>query len=159
MGKDFSETVFNLVASRLPIDLAVEIASKYVSTDLVSYETLDKLKEIQKQGDEQDKERIELELAQKEADLEATQQQIELAETETNLENKVSSPSNKRHKGETEEEKNTRGRSPAEKQREKAKADKKEKGYSKLEQRLHEKTRVGATKRSEKLQRSEGSKV
>lgn len=158
MGKDFSETVFNLVASRLPIDLAVEIASKYVSTDLVSYETLDKLKEIQKQGDEQDKERIELELAQKEADLEATEQQIELAENETNLENKASSPSKKRH-GETEEEKNTRGRSPAEKQREKAKADKQEKGYSKLEQRLHEKTRVGATKRSEKLQRSEGSKV
>ena len=159
IGKDFSEEVFNLVSARLPINLAVEIATKHVSSDLVSSDMLDRLSAIQKQGDEQDEKRIELELAQKEADLEATQQKIELAEmnmenneNEDKLENKVSSPSKKRRKGEeTEEEKKTRGRSPAEEQREKAKSDKEERGYSRLEQKQHEKTRVGATKRSEKL--------
>lgn len=48
----------------------------------------------------------------------------------------------------------TKGKSPAEEQREKALSDKEEKGYSRLEQKQHEKTRVGITKRSEKLAKS-----
>jgi hypothetical protein len=55
--------------------------------------------------------------------------------------------------GNGEDDKLTRGKSPAEEQREKAESDKKEQGYSRLEQKQHEKTR-GATKRTEKLAKS-----
>ena len=166
IGKFFSEEVFNLVSARLPIDKAVEIACKNVSNDLVNAEMLEKLSEIQAKGDEQDDKRIELELEQKEADLEQTLQQMDLAER--NMENAEASagtpsnetPSKKRRKGSSsEEDKLTKGRSPAEEQREKAESDKVEKGYSRLEQKMHEKTRVGSTKRSEKMAKSRNKKV
>ena len=158
IGKFYSEEVFNLVSARLPIDIAVEMASKNVSSDLVTSDILNKLRNIQKEGDEQDKERIRLELEQKKADLEQTKQNMELAEENADFQEKSleenNSPSKKRRKGEKDaEEETTKGKSPAKEQREKALADKEDKGYTRLEQKYHEKTRVGSTKRSEKLAR------
>lgn len=164
IGKFYSEEVFNLVSARLPIDLAVEMASKNVSNDLVTSDILNKLRKIQKEGDEQDKERIRLELEQKKADLEQTKQNMELAEENAELQEKSlgteTSPSKKRRKGEGDaEEETTKGKSPAKEQKEKALADKEEKNYSRLEQKQHEKTRVGSTKRSEKLARFKNKQV
>ena len=165
IGKFFSEEVFNLVSARLPIDKSVEIASKNVSSELVNADMLKQLKEIQAKGDKQDEKRIELELAQKEAELEKTKQEMDLAErnmenAESSMRNEPKTPSMSSKKGgETEEEKKTRGRSPAEEQREKAESDKKETGYSRLEQAQHEKTRVGFTKRSEKLAKAQSKSV
>ena len=160
IGKFYSEEVFNLVSARLPIDLAVEMASKNVSNDLVTSDILNKLRKIQKEGDEQDKERIRLELEQKKADLAKTKQDMELAEENAESVETGTSPSKKRRKGEKDaEEETTKGKSPAQEQKEKALADKEEKSYSRLEQKQHEKTRVGSTKRSEKLARFKNKKV
>lgn len=169
IGKFFSEEVFNLVSARLPIDKAVEIACKNVSNDLVNAEMLEKLSKIQSKGDAQDDRRIELELAQKEADLEQTKQQMDLAErsmetAEASVEGGTASasstPSKKRRKSDgSESDKLTKGKSPAEEQREKAESDKTKKSYSRLEQKMHEKTRVGSTKRSEKLAKSRNKSV
>lgn len=163
IGKFYSEEVFNLVSARLPIDLAVEMASKNVSNDLVTSDILNKLRKIQKEGDEQDKERIRLELEQKKADLAQTKQNMELAEENAEFQEKSlgtsTSPSKKRNKGEDAEEETTKGKSPAKEQKEKALADKEERNYSRLEQKQHEKTRVGSTKRSEKLARFKNKKV
>lgn len=160
IGKFYSEEVFNLVSARLPIDLAVEMASKNVSNDLVTSDILNKLRKIQKEGDEQDKERIRLELEQKKADLEKTKQDMELAEENAEFVETGTSPSKKRKKGEKDaEEETTKGKSPAQEQKEKALADKEEKSYSRLEQKQHEKTRVGSTKRSEKLARFKNKQV
>ena len=159
IGKYHSETVFNYVSARLPVDLAVEMADKNVSSDMrTNAEVLDKLREIQAKGDEQDEERVELELEQKKADIEQTKASTEATEESVSMQKaeakaiNPSSPSHK-HSSESEEDKTTRGKSPAQEQKEKARADREEKNYSRLEQRLHEKTRVGATKRSEKLAR------
>lgn len=160
IGKFYSEEVFNLVSARLPIDLAVEMASKNVSNDLVTSDILNKLRKIQKEGDEQDKERIRLELEQKKADLAKTKQDMELAEENAESVETGTSPSKKRKKGEKDaEEETTKGKSPAKEQKEKALADKEEKSYSRLEQKQHEKTRVGFTKRSEKLARFKNKQV
>lgn len=160
IGKFYSEEVFNLVSARLPIDLAVEMASKNVSNDLVTSDILNKLRKIQKEGDEQDKERIRLELEQKKADLEQTKQNMELAEENAESVETGTSPSKKRRKGEGDTEEETiKGKSPAKEQKEKALADKEEKNYTRLEQKQHEKTRVGFTKRSEKLARFKNKQV
>lgn len=160
IGKFFSEEVFNLVSARLPIDKAVEIACKNVSNDLVNAEMLEELSKIQAKGDEQDERRIELELAQKEADLEQTKQQMELAEAMAQNPTPSSTvKTTSKKKGETEGDKKTRGRSPAEEQREKAESDKEETGYSRLEQKQHEKTRVGSTKRAEKLAKHKNKSI
>ena len=63
----------------------------------------------------------------------------------------------KKH-GESEEEKSTRGKSPAEEQREKAESDKTKSNYSRLEQKQHEKTR-GSSKRAEKLSKHKNKAV
>jgi hypothetical protein len=63
----------------------------------------------------------------------------------------------KKH-GESEEEKTTRGKSPAEEQREKAESDKTKTNYSRLEQKQHEKTR-GSSKRAEKLSKHKNKAV
>ena len=72
---------------------------------------------------------------------------------------KKSGSVNKGSKGGDESGKLTKGKSPAEEQREKALSDKEEKGYSRLQQKQHEKTRVGFTKRSEKLAKSKNKQV
>lgn len=161
IGKHHSETVFNYVSSRLPIDIAVEMADKNVSSDMrTSADILEKLHAIQEQGDKQDKTRIDLEFEQKKADIEQTEASTEATEESVSTQKAeaeaLKAPA--KHE-ETEEEKKTRGKSPAEEQREKALSDKEKTGYSKLEQKMHEKTRVGSTKRSEKLAKATGKAV
>ena len=159
IGKFHSETVFNLVSARLPIDIAVEMADKNVSSDMrTNAEILDKLRTIQNKGDKQDEQRVELELEQKKADIEQTEAQIKATEESVNVQKTEVSGGDTNKKGEEKTEL-TNGKPPAEEQREKALSDKKEKGYSRLEQKQHEKTRVGSTKRSEKLAKSRNKSV
>ena len=159
IGKFHSETVFNLVSARLPIDVAVEMADKNVSSDMrTNAEILDKLRTIQNKGDKQDEQRIELELEQKKADIEQTEAQIKATEENVNVQKAEVSGGGTKKKGEEKTEL-TNGKPPAEEQREKALSDKEEKGYSRLEQKFHEKTRVGSTKRSEKLAKSKNKSV
>ena len=159
IGKFHSETVFNLVSARLPIDIAVEMADKNVSSDMrTNAEILDKLRTIQNKGDKQDERRIDLELEQKKADIEQTEAQTKATEESVKVQKAVVSSGGTNKKGEEKTEL-TKGKSPAEEQREKALSDKEEKGYSRLEQKQHEKTRVGSTKRSEKLAKSKNKSV
>lgn len=161
IGKFHSETVFNLVSARLPIDIAVEMADKNVSSDMrTNADILDKLRTIQSKGDKQDEQRVDLELEQKKKDIEQTEVQIKATEEQVKVQKEMAlvESGSKKH-GETEEEKKTRGKPPAEEQREKAESDKKETNYSRLEQKQHEKTRVGSTKRSEKLAKAKGKVV
>ena len=159
IGKFHSETVFNLVSARLPIDIAVEMADKNVSSDMrTNAEILDKLRTIQNKGDKQDEQRVELELEQKKADIEQTEAQIKATEESVNVQKTEASGGGTKKKG-VEKTELTNGKPPAEEQREKALSDKEEKGYSRLEQKQHEKTRVGSTKRSEKLAKSQNKGV
>ena len=159
IGKFHSETVFNLVSARLPIDIAVEMADKNVSSDMrTNAEILDKLRTIQNKGDKQDERRIDLELEQKKADIEQTEAQTKATEESVKVQKAVVSSGGTNKKGEEKTEL-TKGKSPAEEQREKALSDKEEKSYSRLEQKQHEKTRVGSTKRSEKLSKSRNKSV
>ena len=159
IGKHHSETVFNYVSARLPIDIAVEMADKNVSSDMrTTADILEKLRNIQTKGDENDDKRIQLELEQKEADIEQTNAQTKATEESVNAQ-KAEVSSGGGHHEETEAEKETRGKSPSEEQREKAEGDKQHKTYSRLEQKQHEKTRVGSTKRSEKLAKSQNKSV
>lgn len=159
IGKFHSETVFNLVSARLPIDIAVEMADKNVSSDMrTNAEILDKLRTIQNKGDKQDEKRIDLELEQKKADIEQTEAQTKATEETVKVQKAEVSGGGTSKKGEEKTEL-TKGKSPAEEQREKALSDKEEKGYSRLEQKFHEKTRVGSTKRSEKLAKSQNKSV
>ena len=160
IGKFHSETVFNLVSARLPIDIAVEMADKNVSSDMrTNAEILEKLQKIQNKGDKQDERRIDLELKQKQKDIEQTEAQIKATEESVKLQkSEVNTIKGGGHK-ETEDDKKTRGKSPAEEQREKALSDKEKKSYSRLEQKQHSITRVGNTKRSEKLAKAKNKSV
>ena len=159
IGKHHSETVFNYVSARLPIDIAVEMADKNVSSDMrTTADILEKLRNIQTKGDENDDKRVQLELEQKEADIEQTNAQAKATEESVNAQ-KAEVSSGGEHHEEAEAEKKTRGKSPAEEQREKAVSEKEEKSYSRLQQRQHEKTRVGSTKRSEKLAKAHNKSV
>ena len=159
IGKHHSETVFNYVSARLPIDIAVEMADKNVSSDMrTTADILEKLRNIQTKGDENDDKRIQLELEQKEADIEQTNAQTKATEESVKVQKAEVSSGGGQHE-ETEAEKKTRGKSPAEEQREKAESGKQQKNYSRLEQKQHEKTRVGSTKRSEKLAKYQNKSV
>ena len=159
IGKHHSETVFNYVSARLPIDIAVEMADKNVSSDMrTTADILEKLRNIQTKGDENDDKRIQLELEQKEADIEQTNAQTKATEESVNAQKAEVSSGGEHHEG-TEAEKKTRGKSPAEEQREKAVSEKEEESYSRLQQHQHEKTRVGSTKRSEKLAKAQNKSV
>ena len=160
IGKFHSETVFNLVSARLPIDIAVEMADKNVSSDMrTNADILEKLQKIQNKGEKQDEKRVDLELEQKQKDIEQTEAQIKATEESVKVQKaEVNAVKGGEHK-ETEEDKKTREKSPAEEQREKDVSEKEEKSYSRLEQKQHEKTRVGSTKRSEKLAKSQNKAV
>lgn len=160
IGKFHSETVFNLVSARLPIDIAIEMADKNVSSDMrTNADILEKLQKIQNKGDKQDEKRVDLELEQKQKDIEQTEAQIKATEESVKVQKaEVNAVKGGEHK-ETEEDKKTRGKSPAEEQREKAVSEKEEKSYSRLEQKQHEKTRVGSTKRSEKIAKAQNKSV
>lgn len=162
IGKFHSETVFNLVSARLPIDIAVEMADKNVAVDMrTNAEILEKLQNIQSKSDKQDEERVNLDLQQKKANVEQTEAQIKATEESVKMQKTLTSETQgaPKNKGETEEEKKTRGKSPAEEQREKAISEKEEKLYSRLEQKQHEKTRIGSGKRSEKLAKAQNKSV
>ena len=163
IGKNLSENVFNLVSARIPIDVATEMAYKNASMDMnIPAEILDKLKKIQDEGDATQREREELELEQLKANIENTKQNIEnsklLAETKVSMGETQGGNTQGNKNPDKKDEKSTKGLSPAEKEREKAKADKKETGYSRLEQKQHEKTR-GSSKRSEKLAKASNRAV
>lgn len=163
IGKNLSENVFNLVSARIPIDVATEMAYKNASMDMnVPAEILDKLKKIQYEGDATQKKREELELEQLKANIENTKQNIKnsklLAETKVSMGETQGGNTQGNKNPDKKDEKSTKGLSPAEKEQEKAKADKKETGYSRLEQKQHEKTR-GSTKRSEKLAKASNRAV
>ena len=159
IGKFHSETVFNLVSARLPIDIAVERADANVSADMAtSADVLDKLRKIQAEGDAQDKKRIELELEQKKAEIDQIKQNTENAEEQLTIQ-KAEANNIKSGSSGNENDKSTKGKSPAEEQREKALSDKEKKSYSRLEQKQHEKTRVGSTKRSEKLAKAKNKAI
>ena len=162
IGKFHSETVFNLVSAQVPMDIAVEMADKNVSADMkTGADILDKLEKIQSKNDKNDEKRVDLELEQKKADVEQTEAQTEATEETVKVQKAEAGVPNggtKKH-GESEEEKKTRGRSPAEETREKALSDKEEKSYSKLEQKKHERARQGSTRRSEKLAKARNKSV
>lgn len=160
IGKFHSETVFNLVSARLPIDVAVEMADKNVSSDMrTNADILEKLQKIQTKGDKQDEKRIDLELEQKQKDIEQTEAQIKATEESVKVQKAEANVIKGGEHKETEEEKKTRGKSPAEEQREKSISEKEKKSYSRLEQKQHEKTRVGATKRSEKIAKAQNKAI
>lgn len=163
IGKNLSENVFNLVSARIPIDVAAEIAYKNASMDMnIPAEILDKLKKIQNEGDVAQKKREELELEQIKANIENTKQSIEnsklLAETKVSMGETQGGNTQGNKNPDKKDEKSTKGLSPTEKEREKAKVNKEETGYSKLEQRQKEKTR-GSSKRSEKLAKARNKAV
>ena len=157
IGKFHSETVFNYVSARLPIDISVEMADKNVASDMrTTSDILDKLHSIQAKGDEQDDKRVDLELEQKEADIEQTKVQTNATEESVKVQKAEastpasSSGASKKHKGDENKEQ-TKGKSPAKEAQEKVRNKGDEGGYTRLEQKQHEFTRVGTTKRSEKL--------
>lgn len=159
IGKFHSETVFNLVSARLPIDIAVERADANVSADMAtSADVLDKLHKIQAEGDAQDKKRVELEFEQKKAEIDQIKQNTENAEEQLTIQ-KAKASNIKSGSSGNESGSSTKGKSPAEEQKEKALSDKEEKGYSRLQQKQHEKTRIGSTKRFEKLTKAKGKAV
>lgn len=171
IGKFHSETVFNLVSAQIPMDVAVEMADKNISSDMrTNADIIERLRDIQSKNDKQDEKRVDLELKQKKADIDQTEAQTKATEegaqakaTEEGAQAVRTGGTGgtggaKKH-GETEEEKKTRGKSPAEEQREKSLSDKEERNYSKLEQKRHEKTRQGSTRRSEKLAKARNKSV
>lgn len=160
IGKYHSETVFNLVSARIPIDIAVERADANVSADMATTaDVLDRLRKVQKEADENDKKRTELEQEQMKAEIESVKQSTENAEEQLQVQKaevKAAKVKAAKVSGGSSESSGTKGKSLAEEQREKAESDKKETGYSKLQQKQHEKTRLGSSKRSEKLAKSQG---
>ena len=160
IGKAYSETIFNLVSAQVPVSVAVEMADKNVSADMrTGADILARLEEIQSKNDKNDEKRTDLELKQKKADIELTETQAEATEESVKLQKAETTGGGENKHGESESDKKTRGKSPAEEQREKALSDKEEKGYSRLEQKKHEKTRTGSTKRSEKLAKAKNKSV
>ena len=162
IGKFHSETVFNYVSAQLPVNVAVQMADKNVSSDMrTTADILDKLEKIQARNDKQDEERVKLELEQKKADIEQTKTQSEATEESVKVQKATvegATSGGSKKNGSSEEEKR-KGKSPAEEQREKALSDKEERNYSKLEQKQHEKTRIGSTRRSEKLAKAKNKSV
>ena len=160
IGKFHSETVFNLVSAQLPVDTAVQMADKNVSSDMrTTADILDKLKAIQARNDKHDEERVKLELEQKKADIEQTKAQADATEESVKVQKATAGITAGGNKKSNSESESTRGKSPAEEQREKALSDKEERNYSKLEQKKHEKTRIGSTRRSEKLAKARNKSV
>ena len=159
IGKYHSENIFNLVSAQVPVDIAVEMADKNVSSDMAtSSDILDRLAKIQDKNDKNDEKRVDLDFEQQEAEIKQIKQNTENAEDMANAQKTVSVGGSGKHSGKENGEK-TKERSPAEEQREKAESDKVEKGYSRLQQRQHEKTRIGSAKRSEKLAKAKNKAV
>jgi hypothetical protein len=159
IGKFHSENVFNLVSAQIPVDIAVEMADKNVSSDMrTTADILAKLKAIQTKVDERTDEQAELENEQSEANIEQTKAQTKATEESVTAQKAMIAGGGAPKKPASKEDKATKGKSPAEETREKALSDKKEGGYSRLEQKKHEKTR-GTAKRAEKLSKHKNKAV
>lgn len=140
IGKFFSENVFNLVASQTPLDIAFEMAAKNVSSDLApTAEMLEKLAQIQQKVDEQNDERFKMEMETQKAAVENQVAATAAVGTEKKDENKTPTEKLKDDK--------------------QNKLNKEEKGYSRLEQKSKEKTRIGSTKRNEMKAKAESKKI
>jgi hypothetical protein len=159
IGKAYSETVFNLVSAQVPVNVAVEMADKNVSADMrTGSDILKKLEEIQKKVDKRTEEQTDLENEQTEANIAQTEAQTKATKEQVTAQKAMVVSGGAGKKPASGEGKLTKGKSPAEEQREKAESDKKETGYSRLEQKQHEKTR-GTAKRSEKLAKHKNKAV
>lgn len=160
IGKAYSETVFNLVSAQVPVNVAVEMADKNVSADMrTGSDILKKLEEIQKKVDKRTDEQTKLENEQTEANIEQTEAQTKATKEQANAQKAVvAGGGTALKKPASKEDKATKGKSPAEETREKALSDKEERGYSRLEQKKHEKTR-GTAKRAEKLAKHKNKAV
>lgn len=159
IGKAYSETVFNLVSAQVPVNVAVEMADKNVSADMrTGSDILKKLEEIQKKVDKRTDEQTNLENEQTEANIAQTEAQTKATKEQVTAQKAMVASGGAGKQPASKENKLTKGRSPAEEQREKAESDKKETGYSRLEQKQHEKTR-GTAKRSEKLAKHKNKAV
>ena len=160
IGKFHSENVFNLVSAQIPVDIAVEMADKNVSTDMrTTADILAKLKAIQAKVDARTDEQTKLENEQTEANIEQTEAQTKATKEQANVQKAVvTGGGTAQKKPASKEDKSTKGKSPAEETREKALSDKTERGYSRLEQKQHEKTR-GTAKRAEKLAKHKNKAV
>lgn len=163
IGKFHSENVFNLVSSQVPVDIAVEMADKNVSSDMrTTADILAKLKDIQNKVDKRTEEQTNLANEQTEANIEQTEAQTEATKEQVIAQKALVAStgggSKAQKKPASEDEKATKGKSPAEETREKALSDKTERGYSRLEQKKHEKTR-GTAKRAEKLTKHKNKRV
>lgn len=159
IGKFHSENVFNLVSAQIPVDIAVEMADKNVSSDMrTTADILARLKAIQTKVDERTDEQTELENEQSEANIEQTKAQTKATEESVTAQKAMVAGGGAPKKPASKEDKSTKGKSPAEETREKALSDKEERGYSRLEQKKHEKTR-GTAKRAEKLAKHKNKSV
>lgn len=159
IGKAYSETVFNLVSAQVPVNVAVEMADKNVSADMrTGSDILKKLEEIQKKVDKRTEKQTNLENEQAEADIAQTEAQTKATKEQVTAQKAIIASGGAGKKPSSGENKLTKGKSPAEEQREKAESDKKETGYSRLEQKQHEKTR-GTAKRAEKLSKHKNKAV
>lgn len=124
VGYDISQTYFQLVASQMPASMAAQIASSYAGDELsFSSELLEDLERRQKEADERAEEKHNKEMELMEAQIESTKESCKQEEKKSLF------PALKK-------------KEPEEKKR-----------YDKLEQRQHEKTRIGSEKRSMALQR------
>lgn len=159
IGKFHSENVFNLVSAQIPVDIAVEMADKNVSADMrTNADILKRLADIQAKVDKRTEEQTKLENEQAEADIEQTEAQTKATKEQVVAQKAMVTGGGASGKSASKEGKATKGKSPAEETREKALSDKKEQGYSRLEQKQHEKTR-GTAKRAEKLAKHKNKAV
>ena len=158
IGKFHSENVFNLVSAQVPVDIAVEMADKNVSSDMrTSSDIIERLSKIQNKVEKNDDKREKLEEEEKKAQIEQIKAQTEA--TEEGAKAVITAGSTKPKSSSNEEKGAVKGRSPAKEAQEKARNKNDETGYTKLEQKKHEKARLGTTKRSEKLAKFENKSV
>lgn len=159
MGKFHSENIFNLVSAQVPVDIAVEMADKNAPSDMrTTADILKRLHEIQSKVEKNDEKREALEEKEKKAQIEQIQVQTEATEKSAQAVTVPSGGTPK--KGSSESEKGSiKGKAPAKEEQEKARNRQEGSGYSRLEQKQHEKARLGSTKRSEKLAKFENKSV
>lgn len=159
IGKFHSENVFNLVSAQVPVDIAIEMADKNVSSDMrTSSDIIERLAKIQNKVEKNDDKREKLEEEEKKAQIEQIKAQTEATEEGAKA---VTTAGSSKPKSSSGDEGNgaVKGKSPAKEAQEKARNKNDETGYTKLEQKRHEKARLGTTKRSERLAKFENKSV
>lgn len=131
IGKNLSSNLFNLVSAQIPIDIAVKMAYANASYEMkVPNTIIELLEKRQKDIDERDLEKFNIEMELQRAEVDQVKEQ-------TN------------HIGDTVSSNGTGGSN--------VKKPKSE-GYDRLEQKQHSKTRIGNDKRLEKMAKLQGAK-